>query len=456
MEDMQEKEIYFAQEILAYGREELLKKMRYMAVPFSKLKPSRDLVGVLEGDRGEQLFFDAEQLIIGFAAERTHAMRLYLHMVFHCLFRHIFWQREEERLWFIAADMAVENAILALDLPETRTEKDFLEKRTLAKYKGLIQPFTAENIYAFLLQSGYTPHDLRRLEGIFARDVHYYHGESEETQNDDAGEMENELARQDAFDFFQTETKKEAWDEISQEVEVEIQNYAQEMGDAAGTMVQNLAALSERNNAYRQFLRRFTSLAEDTVIDEDSFDYIYYTYGLSLYDNLPLIEPLEYKEVRKIEEFVIALDTSGSCSGETVQAFLQETYDILMDREQFFKEVTIHIIQCDREIQEDTVIHSAEEFEDFIKNGELKGFGGTDFRPVFDYVEGLREKGELTHLKGLLYFTDGLGIYPTEVPDYETAFVFLSEQRFIEDPDFPPWALRVTVSANGLMEASGL
>lgn len=37
------------------------------------------------------------------------------------------------------------------------------------------------------------------------------------------------------------------------------------------------------------------------------------------YGNLPLIEPLEYKEVNRLEELVIAIDTSGSCSRELVQ-----------------------------------------------------------------------------------------------------------------------------------------
>ena len=46
------------------------------------------------------------------------------------------------------------------------------------------------------------------------------------------------------------------------------------------------------------------------------------------------------------------------------------------------------------------------------------------FYSCFSYVKKLQEKGELTHLKGLLYFTDGDGIYPSAPPPYETAFVF--------------------------------
>ncbi|MFQ7786761.1 MAG: hypothetical protein ACLRIP_01095 [Blautia massiliensis (ex Durand et al. 2017)] len=53
------------------------------------------------------------------------------------------------------------------------------------------------------------------------------------------------------------------------------------------------------------------------------------------YGNLPLIEPLEYKEVNRLEELVIAIDTSGSCDGETVRRFLGETYSILSEKENF-------------------------------------------------------------------------------------------------------------------------
>ena len=57
------------------------------------------------------------------------------------------------------------------------------------------------------------------------------------------------------------------------------------------------------------------------------------------YGNLPLIEPLEYKEVNRLEELVIAIDTSGSCSKELVRRFLGETYQILSTRENFFKKM---------------------------------------------------------------------------------------------------------------------
>ena len=76
----------------------------------------------------------------------------------------------------------------------------------------------------------------------------------------------------------------------------------------------------------------------------------------------------------------------------------------------------MHIVQCDHEIQSDTVITCEEDFDEFIKNGKLSGFGATDFRPVFDYVNQLILDDTFENLKGLIYFTDGYGVYPEQMP----------------------------------------
>ena len=54
---------------------------------------------------------------------------------------------------------------------------------------------------------------------------------------------------------------------------------------------------------------------------------------------------------------------------------------------------------------------------------ELHGFGGTDFRSVFAYVDDLIRQGAFSNLKGLIYFTDGYGTFPERKPDFEAAFV---------------------------------
>jgi Uncharacterized protein conserved in bacteria len=124
-------------------------------------------------------------------------------------------------------------------------------------------------------------------------------------------------------------------------------------------------------------------------ISDEEFDNNYYTYGLKLYGNIPLIEPLEYSEQKRIKEFVIAIDTSGSVQGDVVQSFVQHTYDILRRQENFFTKVNMFIIQCDDRIEDVAHITNIEDFEKYLSSLEIKGLGKTDFRPVFSYVDDL-------------------------------------------------------------------
>ena len=87
-------------------------------------------------------------------------------------------------------------------------------------------------------------------------------------------------------------------------------------------------------------MQRFSVLREEIGVDPEEFDLNYYTYGLKLYGNMPLMEPLESREVKKIREFVIAIDTSYSTSGTLVEQFLKETFSILTQKNSFFAQST--------------------------------------------------------------------------------------------------------------------
>ena len=85
------------------------------------------------------------------------------------------------------------------------------------------------------------------------------------------------------------------------------------------------------------FCVNFPFWREELHADPDEFDLNYYTYGLRLYGNMPLIEPVESREVKKIQEFVIVVDTSYSTSGELIHNFLKETYTILTEQNSFLQ-----------------------------------------------------------------------------------------------------------------------
>ena len=238
------------------------------------------------------------------------------------------------------------------------------------------------------------------------------------------------------------------WEDVARRIEADLEARLALRGEGAGNLTVALKALNRDVGHYAEFLSRFAALHETMKINDEEFDYIYYKYGLDHYHNMPLIEPLEYRDDRRISDFVIAIDTSESCSGEMVQKFMNKTYSILKDSESFHNRVNIHIVQCDAEVQDDTKIQSLSQLEAYLDDFELRGFGGTDFRPVFDYVDLLIEKGDLRDLRGLLYFTDGEGVYPRRPPAYDTAFVFLDDG--FSSPEIPPWALKTIVTKDEL------
>ena len=56
--------------------------------------------------------------------------------------------------------------------------------------------------------------------------------------------------------------------------------------------------------------------------------------------------------------------------------------------------MNVHLVQCDAAVTAVDCIHSLDELDDFLENVQIKGLGGTDFRPVFAYVEDALERGE--------------------------------------------------------------
>lgn len=238
----------------------------------------------------------------------------------------------------------------------------------------------------------------------------------------------------------------EMWKEISKQMTSELEAFMKNAGSESKYLVSVLKDIDRDKCDYKAFLRRFAVSGEVMRTDEDSFDVGFYSFGLGLYGNAALIEPLEYKETRLVREFVIAIDTSGSVSGETVKAFVNKTFSILKNEESFFTKVNIYIIQCDTEVREAVKITNSTELDNYMAGMEIKGLGGTDFRPVFEYVDRLCDEGQFKALKGLVYFTDGYGTYPERKPRYETAFAFLKEDLDVSEPaEVPPWASRLVI-----------
>lgn len=438
MPTRQEKEENLAKEILLLSRNTLLVNLRFLDMALSQFELLPITESTLLTD-GRHILYNPRHVLESYKLAKEIPVRDYLHMVMHCVFRHMYMDPTLDRpYWDLACDIAVENVINDLGLTATAAPRAKQQQVYIDAIKKELKYVTAEKIYGYLRQSVPNPAKISEIRGLFYADNHeiWYmtvaeievrFGLDAKTGNDDGDRLA--LAA--------------TWEGISQRMQVDLETFGKQRGLNPGAMTQNLAEVNREKYDYTAFLKKFAVMGEAMKINDDEFDYIFYTYGLQLYEKMPLIEPLEYKDVKAIKEFVIAIDTSGSTSGELVQKFVQKTYNILKSTESFFTKINLHIIQCDAAIQEDVKITSQEEFDEYLKTMQLHGLGGTDFRPVFEYVEQLRKNREFANLKGLIYFTDGYGEFPARKPDYETAFVFVDEEY--HTPDVPPWAIKLVL-----------
>lgn len=416
-----------SEELFRLARDSVFVHLRFLDVAVSGLVPKAETGRSSVCSDGKNIYYNPVYILKKYEQDNNYVVRLFLHILFHHIFYHNFqYDKMDEESWNLAADIAVENTILEMELSYANLKKDEEAKAWLLKLKEEAGNLTAEKLYRFFKKSPLEQEEREELQMLFQKDEHILWKEQEQ--------------------LFITE---EQWKKIGERVKADLKSFSKNK-TGSESLTKNLEEATKDRYDYGEILKRFTVMGEDIQINPEEFDYIYYTYGLASYGNVPLIEPLEYHEVQKVKDFVIALDTSASCRGKVVQAFLKKTYSILKGSENFFHKINVHIIQCDNQVQNDTKITSQEQFDEFITYGKLTGFGATDFRPVFEYVEQLLEQGEFDNLKGLIYFTDGYGIYPERMPEYDVIFAFLEDDD--RKPQVPPWAIKVVLDEDELDE----
>ena len=409
-------------EILGICRDELYFSMRFMDVALSSFVYQMDTAVSPFGTDGYRMYFHPRELGGLYRQNRILVNRGYLHMVLHCIFRHLTKRGMDRRYWDLSCDIAAEHIIDGCDLRPVRFSRSLLRRETYRKLEATGHVLNAERIFRELKSWELTEKELAGLEEEFRADDHRY------------WENKNPEQKQDP------ELRKK-WQEINEKMETDLETFSKEASEQNGSFLGELRVENRERQDYREFLRKFSVLREEMGTDPDTFDYGFYSYGLSLYGNMPLIEPQETREVRKIADFAVVIDTSMSCSGDLVRRFLEETYSVLKQNDSYFRKVNVHIIQCDEKVHTDVKITSEKELRAYMEHFELYGEGGTDFRPAFAYVDELIRRGEFDDLKGLIYFTDGYGIYPSRMPAYKTAFVFAEEDY--TDADVPAWAIRL-------------
>ncbi len=499
-----------AQQALDLAKNSLLVNLRFMNAAFARLAYLPSPGSTLATD-GAHVRYDPLTLARSYAAEPASLSRAYLHLVLHNVFLHPFSGQQVDALrWDTACDIVVERTIGELDLPATRTKHAARQLATLARIDAALPVATAETVYRYLLNQHLSDEEVAQLREPFYTDDHepWHRLRTSEGEGDGSGEkrqaeeqdgestapaagpgesgtnMElppdaaaakkshashrgmdpDDITQKEApenaaralgkrfADTINLDRSRDQWKNAALEMGIQLDAYAKLWGVKGSNLAMNLQAVTREKQDYRDFLRKFARMEEQIRVNDDEFDYVYYCYGLHRYGNLPLIEPLEFVEEKRVRDFVIAIDTSSSTKDGLVRRFIEKTYAILSDETSFFADMNVLIVQCDAAVADVARIANLHDLEDYLDHLEIKGLGGTDFRPVFAYVDAAIDRGELTNLGGLIYFTDGQGTFPARKPDYDTAFVFVDDESAAASPRVPAWAMKVVLEETAIME----
>ena len=483
-------------EVLKAARNELYIDMRFMGSALSSLGYEMDLTTTGIGTDAVDIRFNPSHVLRLFTEEPGKLNRTYVHMLLHCIFRHMYTSSKykDEQLFDICADIVVESILDGMDYQSIyRVSSDYRDRWYELLEKEL-KVLTVEKLYKYFSEDH--PLDVFELEKLareFRLDDHGFwmrlqdvpddsprddaskekppvdenmnspeYPDSKQQDNDknNNNDTDNNQERNGAGGGSENQKKREKyinprrlqkirsrekdWDKEAKRIQTEIETIGNNASDRLGKLEWILKFQNTSRTDYREFLKRFMILREEGGIDLDSFDYGMYSFGLEHYGDMPLIEENEFREVKKVQELVIAIDTSASCKDELVQGFLNEAASILLTGESYFQKIKICIIECDDQVQRVENITSLDDMKKYSSGIHVEGGYGTDFRPAFEKDAELRSSGYFENLKGLVYFTDGYGTYPDKPTPYDTAFVFVEDSNY-NDEDVPDWALKLYI-----------
>ena len=163
------------------------------------------------------------------------------------------------------------------------------------RLRSRLQVLNAEGVYRVLKEMNPSEQQLRRLRDEYYVDDHGY------------WELPEDAPRTSIV-------RQNQWSNNRDKLQTEMETMGNQQDEESKSLLEQVQVENRERYDYRRFLKKFAVLREEMQVDPDSFDYVFYTYGLSLYGNMPLVEPLESKEVSRIEDFVIVIDTSMSLS----------------------------------------------------------------------------------------------------------------------------------------------
>ena len=190
---------------------------------------------------------------------------------------------------------------------------------------------------------------------------------------------------------------------------------AMQAGKLGGTMARMIDHLLQPQLPWRMLLARYM-----TAMARDDFSYM----RPSRREGDAILPSLKSSQI----DIAVAVDTSGSIRAPEIEEFLSEISAL---KGQMRARVTL--IPCDSCLAPGAP-WVVEPWEDFDIPESLSGGGGTDFRPVFEWIESNQANPEL-----LVYFTDARGLFPKREPNYPVIWLVKGKEKV-------PWGQRIQLN----------
>ncbi len=390
---------------MLYNAVKLLKPTAYGENPKSLLLCEQlALEGNISTD-GKKLFYDEEKVIRSFEKKGYKEIETeILHVLFHCILGHLNEADlyKDKKLAWAVMDRQVCHMVHVLQISQWQFS-NYAEKK-MNEYLG--DCFHMGCYYKAKSKAGILKNVLEDCKGLLSDHHEFWDKEN--------GQIWSSLS---LALMGETGNAEKLLDILEQG------GFEKYKGTESGYGVEKVKAAAENQNSYYHVLMRFLRMQECQKELPDAIDPMLYQYGLELYGDIPLIEPPDAEEQLVLNTICVALDTSGSCSGEESHQFLRETKNVLQDLQRLYSECELYLFQCDSSIQQEEHFSSMNEIPwEELEERKMYGWGGTSFIPVFNRVNELMKK-ERKKIDCLIYFTDTYGDWPEEKPDYPVFFI---------------------------------
>lgn len=358
--------------LLLKAKSQLTIKHPYFGMLASRLKDEPSEKVTSYASNGKRFLFNPE-----FMQARTQDEIMFI--LTNCVMHHILahQQRKLNRkgaLWQLATDYAINNML----------HKNGLFVPQGANFNEEYQEMYAEEIYEVLKDAFYGDLD----DAFDSNDL-----PNQNNLSSDA--VEDETASQDFANL--------------ENIEENLDPETESQWDYAASLTQEMA---QRKSIMPSGLDRFAKKVKANDIDW-RFE-LYNAINRHMRNNYAFMPPNK-KHIHRgfvlpsltsdTLSLCVAVDTSGSIDDALLSAFMAEFKTIMQN----FPAVQIELIIADAKVHGHYTFRGGEKM-DF----PLKGGGGTDYRPVFEYID-----ANLPMNTMLLYFTDGDGWFPKIPPSYE-------------------------------------